>query len=137
MKFQRDKYQSTEADLLGEFYWQARNAGLVVYLEVYMPSTAHRSGEMRVDAVVVDDDEIICCVEVKRQGRVIPAESRQSRAYAYLERDHRIQTIWVNDFAGIAEIVSDIRNLLDSGVAGQLPRPRRDLVAGAGTPSAP
>lgn len=112
MKFDRSIYVRSEADMLGEFYHQAKIAGLEVYLEVYMPSMEHRSGEMRVDAIVVDGDEIVCCVEVKRPGRIIRTDGRQTRAYTKLERDHRIQTIWINDFAGIPAVVASIRRLL-------------------------
>jgi hypothetical protein len=112
MKFQRDKYRCTEADLVGEFYHRARLAGLEVYLEVKLPSDAHRCGEMRADAVVVNGDEVVCCVEVKRDGKALPAMSRQSRAYAYLERDHRVPTIWINSVGGIDAVLVDIRSLM-------------------------
>ena len=112
MKFQRDKYRSTEADLVGEFYYRARLAGLEVYLEVKLPSTIHRSGEMRVDAVVVDGDEIVCCVEVKRHGRLVTSGTRQMNAYVSLERNHRVPTIWINSLDGIGAVVDDIRRRL-------------------------
>ena len=113
MKFQREKYRETEADLVGEFYFQARLAGLEVYLEVKLPSTVHRSGEMRVDAVVVNGDEIICCVELKRTGKKLSAGTRQTQAYRSLEYNHRIQTVWINDRAGIPVIVQSIVELMN------------------------
>ena len=112
MKFRREVYRTTEADLVGEFYYRARLAGLEVYLEVKLPSPAHRCGEMRVDAVVVEDDEIICCIEIKREGKAPPSMSRQSRGYAYLERDYRVPTIWLNTAAGIDAVIADIRRLM-------------------------
>lgn len=108
MKFQRATYVRREADLVGEFYHHARLAGLEVYLEVKLPSTVHRSGEMRVDAVVVNGDDVFCCVEVKRDGRQLTADTRQDRAYRYLECDHRVQTVWINNFAGIPAVVASI-----------------------------
>ena len=112
MKFQRGTYLGTEADLVGEFYFQARNAGLEVYLEVKLPSTIHRSGEMRVDAVVVAEDEIVCCIEGKRQGRGVTPGTRQDQAYRSLEYNHRIRTVWINDRAGIPAVVESILSLI-------------------------
>lgn len=118
MRFQRDIYRGSEADLLGEFYYQARLAGLDVFLEVYLPSEIHRSGQMRVDAVVVDGDQIVCCVEAKREGREITTGTRQMRAYTWLERTHRIPTIWINGVSGLASVVADIKGLINRlGVA--------------------
>lgn len=37
---------------------------------------------MRVDLVIVRDDEVLCLVEVKRAGRKIIEGSRQHRAYS-------------------------------------------------------
>lgn len=113
MKFQRDKYQCTEADLVGEFYHRARLAGLDVYLEVRLPSTIHRSGEMRVDAVVVDRDDIVCCVEVKRKGRAIVGGTRQDQAYRSLEFNHRIPTIWINSDDSLDAVIADIKGLFN------------------------
>jgi hypothetical protein len=44
VKFQRDTYVRTEADILGEFYFQARTCGLEVYLEVKHAPEARLSG---------------------------------------------------------------------------------------------
>lgn len=112
MKFQRDSYRGTEADLVGEFYYRARVAGLEVYLEVYLPSTLHRSGQMRVDAVVVDGERIVCCVEFKAEGRVPEPGSRQYHAYRSLEFHHGVPTIWINTKAGLDSVIADIRNLM-------------------------
>lgn len=109
MKFQRDKYRCSEADLVGEFYYRARCAGLEVYLEVRLPSSIHRSGEMRVDAVVVDGDEIVCCVEVKREGRQITNGTRQDYAYRSLELNHGVRTVWINSVTGLDIVIADIR----------------------------
>jgi hypothetical protein len=111
VKFQRDKYRCSEADLVGEFYHRAKLAGLDVYLEVKLPSSIHRSGEMRVDAVVVDGDEIVCCVEVKREGRQISGGTRQDQAYRSLELNHRVPTIWINSASGLDSVIADIRSL--------------------------
>lgn len=112
MKFLRDTYRGSEADLVGEFYFRARVAGLEVFLEVCLPSVQHRSGQMRVDAVVVSGDEIVCCVEGKREGREIIVDGRQMRAYKDLEYKHRIPTVWINSMRGIPEVVEDIKWLV-------------------------
>lgn len=110
MKFQREKYRGSEADLVGEFYHRARLAGLEVYLEVCLPSHIHRSGQMRVDAVVVSGDEIVCCVEVKREGRqIFLSGTRQSNAYERLETTHRVPTIWINSKDRLDAVIEDIR----------------------------
>lgn len=108
MKFDRHRYRGNEADLVGEFYYRARCAGLEVFLEVLLPSEVHRSGEMRVDAVIVDGNDIVCCIEGKRPGRAIGTRGRQSKAYALLERDHGVQTIWINAVEGIDDVIADI-----------------------------
>lgn len=113
MKFQRNTYLRTEADLVAEFFHQARLAGLEVYLEVYLPSTMHRSGQMRVDAIVVSGDEVICCVEAKAHDRPMTFGTRQDNAYRSLEYNHRIQTIWINNFAGIPAVVASIAQLVN------------------------
>lgn len=113
MKFQRSIYRGSEADLVGEFYYQARSAGLEVYLEVYIPSEIHRSGQMRVDAIVVKGDEVVCCVEGKRQGRQFTAGTRQHYAYTALEQDHGVPTIWLNDVKAIPSVVISIAALAE------------------------
>lgn len=112
MKFQRAEYRCTEADLVGEFYHRARLAGLEVYLEVKLPSRIHRSGEMRVDAVIVDGENIVCCVEVKREGRQLTSGTRQDQAYRSLELNHRVSTIWINSVNGLDAVIADIKGLM-------------------------
>ncbi len=109
MIFERHEYVPSEADLLAEFYHRARLAGLEVYLEYKLPSSLHRSGEMRVDAVVVHGNQIICCVAVKREGRSIAQGSRQDRAYRSLEWNYGLRTVWINSKSGLDDVISDIK----------------------------
>lgn len=112
MKFQRSTYQRSEDDLRSEFYHRARLAGLELYLEVPLPSTIHRSGQMRADAVVVgDDNEIVCCVEFKAEGRQAMEDSRQKNAYRGLEYQYGVPTLWVTQFAQIDPAIVRIQQL--------------------------
>lgn len=106
MKFPRRRHLYSEADVMGDFYYQARKAGFGVYLEVQFPSARHRSGFMRVDGVVVEaDEEMICFVETKRPGKAIPYEGRQYEAYRDLERTYGIPTLWIGGFNDVRESV--------------------------------
>lgn len=138
MKFARATYCRSEADLIGEFYFQARQAGLEVFLEVYLPSSIHRSGQFRVDAVVVQGEDIVCCVEGKRQFRTVNGDGRQVRAYSVLEREHRVPTVWINDIAGVPDVVRSIRELVDRFYSARNASPRAARVVqahAAGVPS--
>lgn len=112
MKFDRRSHQCREIHVAAEFYHRARLAGLDVHMECRLPSLVHRSGEMRVDAIVVDGDDIVCCVEVKREGR-IALGGRQANAYWNLERDYGIPTVWINSVSGLDKAIADIRGFLD------------------------
>ena len=121
MRFQRATYRRSESDLTAEFYFRARMAGLEVFLEVPLPSTIHRSGEMRADAVVVGaDDEIVCCVEFKAEGHEPQPGTRQRNAYRGLEYHHGVPTLWVNKVALIDSVIADIQR-----IAAQLAGRRR------------
>ena len=77
--------KGTEADVAAEFYHKCQNLGLIVKMEVKLPSTVHRSKAMRADAVIFQLGKAICAVEFKCR-RTIPLnlKSRQAMAYAGL-----------------------------------------------------
>ena len=78
--------KETEADVAAEFYYQCRRLGLLVKMEVKLPSKVHRSGFMRADALIFQLGTIVCAVEFKghRKTRLNP-KSRQYKAYSGLE----------------------------------------------------
>ena len=77
--------KETEADVAAEFYHQCQKLGLVVKMEVKLPSKVHRSGTMRADALIFQLGEVVCAVEFKgfRKSGLDPY-SRQFRAYSGL-----------------------------------------------------
>lgn len=78
--------KETEADVAAKFYHRCQGFGLTAKMEVKLPSTVHRSGFMRADAVIFQLGEVVCAVEFKgfRKDRLNP-ESRQYKAYAGLD----------------------------------------------------
>ncbi len=51
-------------------------------MEARLPSLVHRSGKMRVDAIVFEDGEALAAVEIKTDGTPpLNVTSRQARAY--------------------------------------------------------
>ena len=80
--------KETEADVAAEFYHQCQKLGLIVKMEVKLPSRVHRSGFMRADAVVFQQTdkfqtvEVVCAVEFKGHRKIgLNPESRQYKAY--------------------------------------------------------
>ena len=77
--------KGTEADVAAEFYHRCQKLGLIVKMEVKLPSKVHRSGTMRADAIVFQLGKVVCSVEFKNR-RTVPLNpsSRQAKAYAGL-----------------------------------------------------
>ncbi len=108
------KYVKTEADVGGEFYYQAKIRGWTPDLEVRFPSRYHRSGFMRVDCVVSVDGQQICAVEFKRHGRKEPAPtSRQGMAYAALS----LPVVFCLGRDGVRESIERIEDLVHETLA--------------------
>ena len=85
MKFSRELFPVTESDVKCHFYHKATKSGLEVHTEVRLPSEFHKSKEFTVDAIVVDQGEIICAVEFKRGDKSDPGEhTKQFKAYKAL-----------------------------------------------------
>jgi len=77
--------KETEADVSAEFYHQCQKLGLTLKMEVRLPSDVHRSGMMRVDALVFQLGTIVCAVEFKvHRKHASKPQSRQYRAYSGL-----------------------------------------------------
>ena len=85
--------KETEADVAAEFYYQCRRLGLLIKMEVKLPSKVHRSGFMRADALIFQLGTIVCAVEFKghRKTRLNP-ESRQYKAYCEQDCSKRHRT---------------------------------------------
>ncbi len=76
MKFIKPKYK-TEANLQADFYHQCHTVHLFPYLEY-----SHQG--CRFDCVVIDSDEIIAIIEVKRPDQVNTQKTKQQlEAYNY------------------------------------------------------
>ena len=99
-------HRLSEADLVAEFYHRARLRNIKVPLEVPLPSDLHPRGEMRADAVILDDqEEMVCCIEAKREGREVNYQSRQALAYEEFERQFDVPTTYLTEFEAIDETI--------------------------------
>ena len=79
-------FKLTEADIAAEFYRQCCWKGFQLRMEVKMPSDVHRSGFMRVDALVFDGGRIVCAIEFKNNKKhTAKPGSRQYAAYSGLD----------------------------------------------------
>jgi len=79
-------FKLTEADVAAEFYRKCRWDGFGLRMEVKMPSDVHRSGFMRVDALVFDEERIVCAIEFKNNRKhAAKPGSRQYTAYSGLD----------------------------------------------------
>ena len=80
----------SEADIAAEFSHRMKSDGrLNISMEVRLPSSRHRSGSFRVDAIVSHKSgEIVCAVEFKRPGKSVGNSTRQRLAYADLPYPH-------------------------------------------------
>ena len=79
-------FKLTEADVSSEFYRQCSRDGFKLRMEVKMPSDVHRSGFMRVDALVFDGARIVCAIEFKNDRKhAAKPGSRQYAAYSGLD----------------------------------------------------
>ena len=77
--------KETEADVAAEFYYRCQELGLIVKMEVSLPSKVHRSGAMRADAVVFQLGKVVCAVEFKGHRKIgLNPNSRQYKAYVGL-----------------------------------------------------
>jgi hypothetical protein len=103
----------SEADLLAEFYHQCRLKGLTLRMEVSLPSKVHqRSKKTRVDIAVILGNRIIALVEGKTPGKVTGKNSRQTRAYAEIEKEHGIPVFWLNRYDQINGLIEKLRLIL-------------------------
>ena len=75
IKFFKPKY-STEANLQADFYHQCRTVNLHPYLEYSYQGC-------RFDCVIVDKDEIIAIIEVKRSPELGTGQQAQRQLEAY------------------------------------------------------
>lgn len=107
----------TEADVAAEFAHQIKSDGrLRVHMEVLAPSSIHRSGTFRIDAVITDlSDSVICAVEFKAGWRLPPPESgRQKQAY----RGLGFPFFYCHGVASIRRVVSNVFAIWSGGVEG-------------------
>lgn len=101
-----DPSQLTEADLLAEFYHRCRLVGIDLRMEIFVPSTLHRSKKMRADAAVLSGNEIIAFVEGKTPGALVGGNTRQKHAYQAFETYHGVPTFWLNSFSQINPLIN-------------------------------
>lgn len=115
----------TEADIVGELYFRLRNAGLTIRLEAQLPSLIMKSGKLRVDVAVIQDDEVKAVVEVKRKNCAFypnPKNAKQYainskaaiqvRAYESFERNTGVPVLWVRGYKEIAPTIIKIKEIL-------------------------
>lgn len=107
----------TEADLLAELYHRGRLAGLMLKMEVIVPSVIHRSKRMRVDAALIHDGCIVALIEGKTPGAKIGGNTRQKHAYNALLTYHGIPTFWINSFAQIDPLLEKLQALTQAVAA--------------------
>lgn len=103
----------SEADLLAEFYHRCKLVGIKVRLEVFLPSTLHRSKRMRADVAVFrgSGDEIVACVEGKTPGAKVGGNTRQKHAYEALRTYHGVHVFWINGFEQLDDLVGKVGEL--------------------------
>jgi len=95
----------SEADLLSEFYHQCKLAGLCIRMEVFVPSTLHRSKRLRADCAIYRHGRIFALIEGKTPGAKIGGNTRQKHAYNTVLRDYGIKTYWLNGMDQIEPLV--------------------------------
>jgi hypothetical protein len=106
--FEHNTYIS-ERDLLSEFYMECRLAGVKIRMEVFVPSTIHRSKRMRADCAIYKNGKIHALVEGKTPGHVVGGNTRQRHAYDSVFKNYGIRTHWLNDMKQIAPLVAQLR----------------------------
>jgi hypothetical protein len=78
------EHKLNESDVAMEFAYQVKSGtDYDIYTEVKLPSEFHRSGQMRVDAILTKrgTNEVVRAVEFKRPGKRVGPRSRQQSAY--------------------------------------------------------
>ena len=103
IKFIKPKYK-TEANLQADFYHQCRTVHLLPYLEY-----SHQG--CRFDCVVVDGDEIIAIIEVKRlpDAAQNTKTQRQLEEYNYFSENTPVFLLTHKDY--IHEIIAKIQKI--------------------------
>jgi hypothetical protein len=102
----------SEADLIAELYHRCKVSGITARLEVFVPSTIHRSKRMRVDVAIFRGNEIVACVEGKTPGGKIGGNTRQRNAYEALRHRYNIEVHWINSFGQIDALVRKLGELV-------------------------
>lgn len=78
---------TNESDVAAEFAHQVKSGDAFdIHTEVRLPSVFHRSGMMRVDAILTKKgtNEVVRAIEFKKPGKHIGPRSRQRSAYENL-----------------------------------------------------
>lgn len=103
MKFIKPKYK-TEANLQADFYHQCHTVHLHPYLEYSYQGC-------RFDCIIVDNDEIIAIIEVKRSPEVAVGQKaqRQLEAYNYFSENTPVFLLTCKD--DIHKIIAKVQKI--------------------------
>ena len=105
MKFIKPKYKS-EANLQADFYHQCHTVHLFPYLE-------YSSQGCRFDCVVIDGDEIIAIIEVKRSDQAnAPKTQQQLEKYNYFSDNTPVFLLTHNN--DIHKVIAKIQKIRKS-----------------------
>ncbi len=101
-----ESWKYSETDVLVELAYRLKLLGETFRCEVWLPSSAHKSGFMRCDLAVIRDGKIAFVVEVKHHTpRALELQclpGRQEACYQEFEECHGIPVLWVRGMAGIS-----------------------------------
>ena len=113
--------KAKEANVQALLFWLARKAGLEVYLEFNLPSSEHRRHLLTADFVLVCQDHVIACVEMKRgrnnrdqkewNAKIKQRNGRQYRAYSSLTERHGIRLFYANEYTDMDELVDKLKKV--------------------------
>lgn len=108
----------SEADLLAELHHRCRVVGLVLRMEVCIPSAVHKSKRMRVDAALISSGHVLALIEGKTPGEKTAENTRQRRAYAAIASEHRVPTFWLNAYDQIDPLVEKLQGIFRRHAVG-------------------
>jgi hypothetical protein len=106
----------SEADLQAEVYYRLKIEEINCYLEVKIPTDLYRSGNMRADIAITskkNDGRVLALIEVKRPGKRIGEEWRQTQAYRKIVAQTGVKFWHLNSFDGVTELVHKIRQIYE------------------------